>query len=239
MRIFRSTAVLLLGASWGLVPLTADAQGTLADYRRAAGVNQQIANLTVDVAQAPTWIGGDRFWYRKSVKGGNQFVLVGAATGQKSAPFDHARLATALTSAASPRTPFTATTLPFTEFSFAGDGAIEADANGSRFRCTLSDYSCSRVGAAAAGGFGGFGGGGGGGRGNAGAVAASGLPARSASCVGAAAPGGGGGGGGFGGGAQGPSSCLSPDGRLEAFIQNFNVAVRPAREADGVVQAGG
>src|SRR5215510_10896440 len=199
MRILRSTAVLLLGFSWGLVPLPADAQGTLADYRRAAGVNQEIANLTVDVAQTPTWIGGDRFWYRKSVKGGNQFVLVGAATGQKSAPFDHARLATALTSAASPRTPFTATTLPFTEFSFAGDGAIEADANGSRFRCTLSDYSCSRVGAAAAGGFGG----GGGGRGNAGAAAASGLPARSASCVGAAAPGGGGGGGGGRGGRGG------------------------------------
>src|SRR5262245_51469185 len=252
MRILRSTAVLVIGASSGLVPLAAHAQGTLEDYRRAAGVNQEIANLTVDVAQTPTWIGGDRFWYRKSVKGGNQFVLVAAATGQKSAPFDHARLATALTSAASPRTPFTATTLPFTEFSFAGDGAIEADANGSRFRCTLSDYSCSRVGAAAAGGFGGFGGGGGG-RGNAGAAAASGLSARSASCVGAAAPGGGGGGGGgrggrgggggggggFGGGAQGVSSCLSPDGRLEAFIQNFNVAVRPAREADGVVQAGG
>ena len=201
MRILGSTAVLLIGASWGLVPLTADAQGTLADYRRAAGVNQQIANLTVDVAQAPTWIGGDRFWYRKSVKGGNQFVLVAAATGQKSAPFDHARLATALTSAASPRTPFTATTLPFTEFTFAGDGAIEADANGSHFRCTLSDYSCSRVGAAAPGGFGGVGGGGGG-RGNAAAVAASGLPARSASCVAAQASGGGGGGGrgGHGGG---------------------------------------
>src|SRR5215510_11449481 len=170
MRILRSTAVVLIGASVGMVPLNASAQGSLDDYRRAAGVNQRLANLTVDIAQAPTWIGGDRFWYRKSVKGGNQFVLVDGETGQKSAPFDHARLATALTSAASPRTPFTATTLPFSEFTFAGDGAIESDANGSRFRCTLSDYSCSRVGAAAAGGFGGFGGGGGGGRGNAGAV---------------------------------------------------------------------
>src|SRR5262245_19828630 len=187
MRILRSTAVLVIGASSGLVPLAAHAQGTLEDYRRAAGVNQRIANLTVDVAQAPSWIGGDRFWYRKSVKGGNQFVLVAAATGQKSAPFDHARLATALTSAASPTTAFTATTLPFSEVTFAGDGAIEADANGSRFRCTLSDYSCSRVGAASApaGGFGG-GGGGGGGRGNAGASAASGLPARSLACIGPA-----------------------------------------------------
>src|SRR5262245_30990210 len=220
MRILRSTAVVLIGASVGMVPLNASAQGSLDDYRRAAGVNQRLANLTVDVAQAPAWIGGDRFWYRKSVKGGNQFVLVDAATGQKSAPFDHARLATALTSAASPVTAFTATTLPFSEFTF-GDGAIEADAHGSHFRCTLSDYACSRVGAATAPGGGFGGGGGGGGRGNAGAAAASGLPPRSMACVAAAPPGGGGGGGGRGGrggggggggfgggGAQGASSCL-------------------------------
>src|SRR5262245_7993766 len=185
MRIIRSTAAALFGASVGMVPLNAKAQGSLDDYRRAARVNQTLANLTVDVAQAPTWIGGDRVWYRKSVKGGNEFVLVSAATGQKSAPFDHARVATALTSAASPRTPFTATTLPFGEFTF-GDGAIEADANGSHFRCTLSDYSCSRVGAAAAPAGGGFGAGGGGGRGSAGAAAAGGLPPRSVACLSAA-----------------------------------------------------
>src|SRR5262245_66262363 len=115
MRILRSTAVLVIGASSGLVPLAAHAQGTLEDYRRAAGVNQRLANLTVDVAQAPTWIGGDRFWYRKSVKGGNQFVLVDGTTGQKSAPFDHARLATAVASAASPRTPVTAMAHPVSE----------------------------------------------------------------------------------------------------------------------------
>ena len=94
------------------------AQGTLDDYRRAAAINQRLAGLTVDIAQTPTWIGPTRFWYRKSVKGGNQFVMVDAPTGEKRAPFDHARLATALTSAAAPRAPYTATTLPFTEFTF-------------------------------------------------------------------------------------------------------------------------
>ena len=168
MRILTSAIVV---GGLGLTAVPALAQGTLEDYRRAATVNQRIGNLTVDIAQAPTWIGQGQFWYRKSVRGGNQFTLVDAATGQKRAPFDHARLATALTTASSARTPYTATTLPFTEFTLVNnDGAVEADANGSRWRCTLSDYSCSRIGAASApdagaGGFGGGGGGGGGGRG--------------------------------------------------------------------------
>src|SRR5207248_2577024 len=38
------------------------------------------------------------------------------------------------------------------------------------------------------------------------------------------------GGGGGGGAAQSVGSCISPDGRTEAFIQNYNVAIRPARE---------
>src|SRR6185436_16670752 len=156
-----------------------------------------------------TWIDGSRFWYRKSVKGGNQFVLVDAATGEKKAPFDHARLATALTGAASAQTPFTALTLPFTEFTFAGADVIEADANGSRWRCTFANYSCTRIGNATNDATVGLGGRGGGGRGGA-APAPSGLPARSAACLspeaanGRGAAGGrggrGGGGGGFGGG---------------------------------------
>src|ERR1043166_3917495 len=137
------------------------AQGTLADYRRAATVGQRVAGLTGDVAESPTWIGTTRFTYRKSVKGGNQFVLVDAATGDKRAPFDHARLAAALTAAASPRMAYTAITLPFRDFSLVNnDAAVDVDANGSRWRCTLADYACTRTGAALApdltvGGFGG------------------------------------------------------------------------------------
>ncbi|MBV9879948.1 MAG: prolyl oligopeptidase family serine peptidase [Gemmatirosa sp.] len=221
----------------------AGAQGTLADYRRAAAVNERLAGLTVDVAQTPTWIGPTRFWYRKSVRGGNQFVLVDAPTAQKRAPFDHARLAESLTSAASPRTPYTATTLPFVEFVLSSDeSSVEADANGSRWRCTLADYRCARVGAAAApDGLRGFGGGGaaGGGRpGGAGGVGEG--PTPSTACI---APGGAPARGGFGraagGGASGPGSCVSPDGKLEAFIQNYNVAIRPVREARDAGGPGG
>src|SRR5262245_59390612 len=93
---------ILTGIAVTLLPLSGYGQGTIADYRRAATVNQQLTGLTVDVAQQPTWLGSSRFWYRKSVKGGNQFVMVDAATVVKSAPFDHAQLAAALTTAARP-----------------------------------------------------------------------------------------------------------------------------------------
>jgi len=83
----------------GALPLGVRAQGTLDDYRRSAAVTQKLAGLTVDVAQMPTWIGPTRFWYRKSVKGGNEFVVVDANTGTKKAAFDHAKVAPALSAA--------------------------------------------------------------------------------------------------------------------------------------------
>jgi dipeptidyl aminopeptidase/acylaminoacyl peptidase len=215
-----------------MTPLRADAQGTLDDYRRAATVNQRLAGLTVNVAQTPTWTGPSRFWYRKSVKGGNEFVVVDAATGEKRAAFDHSRLASAL-SAASGGT-FTAVTLPFTEFTYVerDDAAIEVDVRDTRWRCTLSDYQCARVGPARSAG-GAFGAGRGGG-GQPGVRAE--VPTPSTACLpptdsageragrGAAGRGGGGGGAGRGGVQVG---CVSPDGRSVAFIQNYNVAVRP------------
>ena len=149
LRRVRVATMVVLGCVAAGRPLAA--QGTIEDYRRAAAINNRLAGLTVDIAQMPTWIGPTRFWYRKSVKGGNQFVMVDAPSGEKRAPFDHARLAAALTSAASPRAPYTATTLPFTEFTLTNnDAAVEFDANGSRLRCAVADYACSRLGAAIA-----------------------------------------------------------------------------------------
>src|ERR1700748_1995785 len=82
-----------------IAPVGARAQGTLDDYRRAATVNQRLAGLTIGGAENPVLIGSTRFWYRKSVKGGNEFVVVDAASGTKTAAFDHTRLATALSAA--------------------------------------------------------------------------------------------------------------------------------------------
>lgn len=239
MRLVRLGA-LAMCASSALVPFRTGAQGTLDDYRRAATVTQRFTGLTVDIAQAPTWIDLSKFWYRKSVQGGNQFVLVDAPTGQKRPAFDHARLATALSSASNAGTAFTATTLPFTEFTFmSGESAIEADANGSRYRCTLTEYNCVRIGAAAVTEVAQTGAAVGVGRAGGSPL----PPTPSTACLppDRAAAGGRGAGRGAraGGGAVTSTerSCISPDGHTEAFIQNFNVAIRSARE--GVPAGGG
>ena len=241
----------VLWSSVFIVPVVARAQGTMADYERSATVNRQLAGLTVNVAQTPTWIGPTRFWYRKSVKGGNEFVLVDATTGAKRAPFDHARLAAALSSAAGGK--YTATTLPFSEFSFVGDGnsAIEMDAGDSRWRCTLDQYQCTKVGEARTT------------RGRFGRRppprpnAQNVLPrTRSTACLlsseedladGERRGGRAAGRGGFQGRGAAPddadAGCLSPDGKTIAFIQNYNVAIRPVdgggRSVAGVGGSGG
>src|SRR5215510_6691063 len=55
------------------------AQGTLADYERAAGLRNKLQGLVVNAPDRANWIEKtNRFWYRKSVKGGYEFVLVDA-----------------------------------------------------------------------------------------------------------------------------------------------------------------
>jgi dipeptidyl aminopeptidase/acylaminoacyl peptidase len=106
---------------------------------------------------------------------------------------------------------YTDITLPFSTFEYVdGRRAIEADVDDSRFRCTLTAYDCTRIGDAQGGGFGR--GGRGGGRG---------------------------GRGGPGGATEQPAAVVSPDGRLEAFIQNHNVAIRPADSDQPTGRGGG
>jgi dipeptidyl aminopeptidase/acylaminoacyl peptidase len=187
----------------------AGAQGTLDDYRRASTINQRFANLTVGVVSAgPNWIGTtNQFWYRVSVTGGNRFVVVDPDAWSKQPAFDHDRLAAGLSAATSAS--HTAITLPFTTFTYVGNrDSIEADANGSKWRCALTSYACNRIGPATPG------------IGRAGG-----------------APQGRGGGAGRGGVPEGPR--VSPDGRLEAFIQNHNVAIREAASTSTGRGAGG
>src|SRR5204862_514496 len=107
-----------LAIGWPMIG-GAQAGDIKADYDRASSLGQRapIAKVS-DLADAPVWIENtQKFWYRKSAKGGgNQFVLVDPAVRSKAAAFDHAKLATAL-AAASGGT-YTATSLPFTTFTF-------------------------------------------------------------------------------------------------------------------------
>ena len=151
---------------------TAQGQGPSQDvralYDRAESFGRRTQGLMYNVADAPTWIEGSaQFWYRKSVKGGNEFVLVDPAAKTKAPAFDHAKLAAGLSTAASAQ--YTAVTLPFNSFTFVnnrqaieftaapgggraggggGGGAGRAGGGGAntqpRWHCTLTDYTCAR-----------------------------------------------------------------------------------------------
>ena len=124
--------------------LPAQAQGTIADYQRAMGLRDKYQGLAANVPEPATWIEKTpRFWYRRSVKGGNEFVVVDATTQAKRPAFDHEKMAAALTSAVSPEKPYTSVTLPFTTFNFVdGERAIEITVTNVAWRCALEDYRC-------------------------------------------------------------------------------------------------
>ncbi len=186
-----------------VVPVLAQAQVTVDDYRRAVGLQARYEGVALNIADAPAWLDDGRFWYRTSVMGGHAFVLVDPAAATKHAPFDHTRLADALGRALNRS--FTPTTLPFTTFTFAeNSGNIHITVDETPWTCVLADYTCTRREVTAGGGRGG------GARG--------------------AGPGGRGGGGGARGGGPGGGQVQgrSPDGQHVAFIRDHNVHVRPA-----------
>ena len=213
-RTWRAVLLVLL-----VLPLTAietSAQGTVADYQRAMGLREAWQNLAVGVPDTPTWIGRtNRLWFRRTVKGGNEFVLVNPDTRTMAPPFDHARLAEALSAAANAN--YTAATLPFSTFTFMdneraiqfviGPGGAPGGGGGRgggsgmdgppTWKCSLETYTCTPPS---------------GGRGTGrGRGAGGGLngPVRAPFDVNGAEP------------------KKSPDGKLEAFVTNYNVAVRP------------
>jgi dipeptidyl aminopeptidase/acylaminoacyl peptidase len=131
-----------------LIPTLIRAQGKVTDYERAQALRNKFQTLAVNIPDRVNWIEKtNRFWYRKSVKGGNEFVLVDAETLARRPAFDHARLAAGISAADGGKV--TALTLPLTFLSFVDDGrGIQFVAGGSTWKCDLSDYSCKKTGTA-------------------------------------------------------------------------------------------
>ena len=90
------------------------------DYARALAFRARIGGTVHNLPDPPSWLSDGRFWYRRTVRGGAEFVIVDPATARKQPLFDHARLATALSSAA--HAAYTATTLPFTTLTLGEPG---------------------------------------------------------------------------------------------------------------------
>src|SRR5215475_13748911 len=123
----------IIALMWSLLlaPTIIYAQVTQADYERAAKLRDKLQGLAVNVPERANWIGQTtRFWYRKSVKGGNEFVVVDAETLAKRPAFDHEKLAVALSAAASEK--YEALKLPFQAITFVdNERALEFAAAGS------------------------------------------------------------------------------------------------------------
>jgi len=138
---------------------------TADDYARAERfMGYNMSPLVFHAAVRPTWLADstqlpptargaasadDRFWYRVSVPGGTEFILVDPARGTKERAFDHEKLAAALSTAASAK--YTALTLPFTDIELAADGrSVEFVAAKRRWSCDRQGSQCTSRGDAPA-----------------------------------------------------------------------------------------
>ena len=121
-------------------------------YRRAEGLLPwNVEGLALNVMVRPRWVlAGRAMLYRRDTGAGPEFTLVDGETGEKSAAFDHARLANALTR----HTGADASIGDIVEDSvvLAEDGgATTFDFEGRRWRCDLRSYALEELGPAAAG----------------------------------------------------------------------------------------
>jgi dipeptidyl aminopeptidase/acylaminoacyl peptidase len=171
-----------------LCPIVVFAQGTPADFTRAEGLRARYEGAAIDIAGAPTVIGRThRFWYRKSVRGGDQFVVVDADTQQKQPAFDHEKIARSLSAVTGKS--YASLKLPFNTITFSDDAAaFTASVDGTPYRCAVVDSSCRKA--------------------DAGPRAGAGL--------------------GVGQRVRSDAPRTSPDGKWEALINNYNLAIQPA-----------
>ncbi|HLB38074.1 MAG TPA: DPP IV N-terminal domain-containing protein [Gemmatimonadales bacterium] len=136
---------LFLLATFLAQPLVGQAPPALTadDYARAEQfMSYNTTPLVFGTAVRPSWLSGDRFWYRNSIPDGAEFVLVDPARRTRARAFDHERLAAALSRAAD--TAYGAFGLPFTQIEFSTDGrSIAFDARGRRWSCDVQGAQCT------------------------------------------------------------------------------------------------
>src|SRR5690606_37682026 len=105
------------------------AQGTKADYDRAASYTEKIRDKVYHSPGSFTWIAGQpRFWYSKLTPSGLQFIVVDAEKGSKAPAFDHKRLALSLS--ASSGQEVSADSFPFRRITLTEDNHVEVQAFG-------------------------------------------------------------------------------------------------------------
>lgn len=142
----RVTQAILLWAISLVFASAAWAQGSRADYERAADLRRKTENTVFRDRVRPNWLpGAHRFWYRvRTDRDRHAFVLVDAERGWRGPMFDHERLATALSKRL--QREVRAAALPLQPIEF-DDQAHELTfaIGGRRFHCDLRSYEIEEI----------------------------------------------------------------------------------------------
>jgi dipeptidyl aminopeptidase/acylaminoacyl peptidase len=136
---------------------------TTADYSHAEKfMTYNTTPLVFRSGVRPSWLSGDRFWYRVTTADGSEFLLVDPARASREPAFDHAAVASALSTVAGAK--YDAAHLPFQQIDFSDDlNSIFFNVGQRRYTCDRAGKACAATGNAEGGsGRGGRGGGRGG-----------------------------------------------------------------------------
>jgi dipeptidyl aminopeptidase/acylaminoacyl peptidase len=130
-----------------LILATADmkAQGTLADYRRAAAVDTLFKDKVYNTPWEFHWLKkGDKVWYLNKRGAKKEFVLADVKKKSQLPAFDHDRLARSL--ALRSRKKIDAANLPFSLIEFSDDQrSITFRIDSARWKCNLLSYACEVI----------------------------------------------------------------------------------------------
>ncbi|CAN5654014.1 S9 family peptidase [soil metagenome] len=147
-----TTGVLLIASAvvWQAAPAPAAAQiapsaaEIAADYARAERfLGRNADSLVFGATVQPSWLADDRFWYRNSVPGGHEFILVNPARGTRERAFDHERMARVLSEQAGQT--YSPLRLPLTNLQQLEDGrGLGFELDRRRWVCDVVEYRCPR-----------------------------------------------------------------------------------------------
>ena len=156
---------LSIGAWAGVFAGLAMAQGTLADYQRGQGLQAKARGLVVNAPGPANWIGdSDISGIPDPSRAAREFVLVDAATATKKPAFDHDKLAAAISAASGGhytglalavrsarrragrwrRRPRWRSRYRRRSLFWTTKHAIQFGASGFLYKCTLTDYKCTK-----------------------------------------------------------------------------------------------
>jgi dipeptidyl-peptidase 4 len=133
-----------------ILPATALSQTralTADDYARAERfLAPATFRLVNGIPGRPAWLSDGRAWYSVSTATGSQYVVVDPRKRTRTAAFDQARLATALSTALGRRV--SKDSLPLASLDLSGDGkqltaTVGADSANTIVHCDLAGYACT------------------------------------------------------------------------------------------------